>query len=204
MLTMSNKGKGFTLIEFMIAATIFSLFLYTLYSLFAGGLRAYKKGEAITLMKKQASNFLEWLSTDINAIDTNDPTFSSDSMTFYRYNYTNTTTSYSITYQYNSSNGTITRYDGSTGGADITFGGEENIYFYCSGTIPFSYDTDAKALTVDFYTQYGKVYNNQTWTKLNLVRTLVRRPVGTAQSCGVRNDAIEDPGSPSGRIRFMK
>jgi len=218
-----RRKKGFTLIEFMVAAVIFSLFTYTLYNLFAGGLRAYKKGETITLLKKNASQFLDWVSTDIHAgIENNVSVTGGSVLTIGRYikgSSTGIGDLHTITYTYNASDGTITRDDAPTTTTyteegDITFGGEENVYFYSTSGAPFSYDSTTETLTVDFYTQSGKTYDNQTWKRLRLVNTYAIRIQGNAFAPGTDsnyatkvfdgNDAIEDPGSPSDRITFMK
>lgn len=219
-----RRKKGFTLIEFMVAAVIFSLFTYTLYNLFAGGLRAYKKGETITLLKKNASQFLDWLSTDIRAHESDQTALSVSGgtvLTLGRHikgSSSGIGDFHTITYTYNASAGTITRDDTPstttyTEEGDITFGGEENVYFYSTSGAPFSYDTTSETLTVDFYTQSGKTYDNQAWKRLRLVNTFSIRIQGSAYDTTNANyatkvfngnDAIEDPGSPSDRITFMK
>lgn len=225
-----RRKKGFTLIEFMVAAVIFSLFTYTLYNLFAGGLRAYKKGETITLIKKNASNFLDYLSTDFRSCDSASPDTATAELTIYRnvggkktvageevigYDY------HCITYSYDSSSNIITRTDAistnngyNTEAADITFGGEENIYFYSDSGAPFTYNSTTETLTVDLCTQSGKTYDNQAWKRLRLVDTYSKRFQGSTFDQGTYanystkvfngNDAIEDPGSPSDRIMFLK
>jgi prepilin-type N-terminal cleavage/methylation domain-containing protein len=215
-----KKGKGFTLIEFMVAAVVFSLFTFTLYNLFAGGLRAYKKGETITLLKKNATHFLDWLSTDFHAAYQN-PTVSGGGTTLSLTRLINGTGGqdwHSITYTYSATNGTITRDDTPTTTTyteegDITFGGDENIYFYTGGTA-FTFDTSSETLTVDFYTQSGKTYDNQAWKRLRLVNTYSKRyqydafnpssNTNYATKVMNGNDAIDDPGSPPDRIKFLK
>jgi len=232
-----KKRRGFTLIEFMVAAVIFSLFTFTLYNLFAGGLRAYKKGETLTLLKKNISSFLDWVSTDFHAAVKNSVSTGSNTLTLGRYIKGSSTSLgdyHSITYTYSSTDGTITREDTPSTTTyseegDIKFGGDENIYFFSTSNstpgqydvngTPFTYDSSTETLAVNVYAQYEKVFSNDDkvnkryWKQMNFNNTFALRIQGQAFDTTDTNyatkvmngnDAIEDPGSPPDRIKFLK
>ncbi|MDQ7823008.1 MAG: prepilin-type N-terminal cleavage/methylation domain-containing protein [Candidatus Eremiobacteraeota bacterium] len=221
------KKRGFTLIEFMVACVVFALFMYTLYTLFSGGLRAYKKGEVITLLKKNASELMDYVTTDFRMADS--VSEGTTTLTITRTIFGKNTSGlegidgHTILYTYTSGqvsrDDTISTANGYTEEVDMVFGaGKDNIYFYSqSGVDFFTYDSTTETLKVAFYDQYGTqtLASGEGWKQLKIATTLGTRNQGSAYNTvtnskftGVvkdaTNDAIEDPGTAPSLVRFIR
>lgn len=63
----SRRRAGFTLMEIMIAVTLFSLFTLTITAVLRGGLMSFKRGQVLSALRGDVSNAMSHISTSLRS-----------------------------------------------------------------------------------------------------------------------------------------
>ena len=121
MVLCKQRQRGMTLFEITVAIALFALFTLTLTQLLMGGMRVYKRGQVLSTMRNDLKNAMETVSNDVRMAQSFPDMVigKSNTLKFYIYpqdltDPTKTLGKVAVTYELDSTNGLLTRTEGSS------------------------------------------------------------------------------------------
>lgn len=178
-----SRKRGVTLVEFIVVLGLFSVLTLTLYAILSGGIRAYRKAEIITILRKNGNNLMDWLSTDLRlgTVDRDLSDTTNHKLVIVRYPFTsesqiaNNPAGHLITYQYNATDCTVTREDYNRDDSTTTtytFGGRDRAYIDIESgdrmfTLGTSGDIDQNCVYVKFLVRFNDNGQSVSWLRGN-------------------------------------
>lgn len=116
-----QRQRGMTLFEITVAIALFALFTLTLTQLLMGGMRVYKRGQALSAMRNDLKNAMETVANEVRTAQSFPDMVKgkSNTLKFYTYHQdltdpTKTGSKVAVIYELDSNNGLLTRTEGSS------------------------------------------------------------------------------------------